>query len=217
MKKLLLIFIALCLFPSLLFAALVSTLSDNFNDNSIDTAKWSKDVGSGSIAETNNELELTTNAGGCDVAFFGKAKYSYVNSQATIKIIDAGNQSLSSYKLNFWISDSGWSDYIGWRIRAGTISVDGGTYSASYVAATYRYLRIRGSSTLIYFDYSSDGVSWTNADSIDWNDAYIANCNTIIELLSSSEASTTTAKVDDFNILPSSVANTSNFFQMWDN
>lgn len=46
------------------------------------------------------------------------------------------------------------------RERVGGVNSDSG--AVTYSSSTHKYLRIRGSGTTIYWDTSSDGVSWTN-------------------------------------------------------
>jgi hypothetical protein len=184
--------------------ALISTLTDNFNDNSI-SASWT--AGGDKWLEQNNELEFTTLTGGCDAYFYSNSSYDLTGSQATLKIVDLGNQTIASYAFAFQLQ-GGTTLY--WRVKAGTIyagygnAFSGGTdlATASYVAATYKYLKIREASGTTYYDYSADGVSWTNFTS-GANGSGITAKQVVIEVQSTAEASTTTAKVDDFNILPS--------------
>jgi hypothetical protein len=75
-------------------------------------------------------------------------------------------------------------------------------WSATYNATTHKYLRIREASGTTYWDYSADGVSWTNA----WSEANPITVTAIMpyfgELMYGSSASTITIVRDDFNILP---------------
>src|SRR6266436_2384848 len=145
---------------------LLETLTDNFNDNSIDPAKW---VGGGTyVVETNQELEIsTTTASSYNSLWNAGYTYSYdlTGSQGTVKIVDAGDQTIVSYEFfPLKLSISGGND-IKWLISGGNIKArNGGTVLAStaYVAATHKYLKIRESAGTTYWDYSSDGLSWTN-------------------------------------------------------
>lgn len=209
--KKLLLFLFLLLLPLQVFAASISTLTDNFNDNSIDGAKWGtyNDAGT-TILETNQEIEITTALLSYKyAALYSANAYDLTGSQATIKVIDAGNQALASFRWYFALDDGQGAETnrIMWYIRAGTIycadDTNGQNYSASYVAATYKYLRIRESGGTTYWDYSADGVTWTNAVSKANPSNVTAKYAEIYTYNSSVELSTTTVKVDDFNILPS--------------
>ena len=199
MKKILLT-ILLCLWATVAFAASISTLTDNFDDNSFDTSKWI--LADGSVTETSQQLWFTTETDGSpDPEIHSKVTYDFTGASASIKIIDAGNQTLASFKFAFDIWKSDWSNNVGWAIQANVI------HGETYDADTFRYLRIRESGGRTYLDYSSDGITWTNhtsyANLFDMTDVYVD-----IRCVSSAEASSTTAKVDDFNILPSATAPT---------
>jgi hypothetical protein len=203
MLKKLLLFLALLFLPLTAFGASISTLTDNFNDNSIDAAKWNN---SGS-AEANNELELTTTLAPCDIYIYSVDSYDLTGSQATIKVIDAGNQSLFSLQVfPIEIYKNDFSDSVQWCIRQGNIyalqTASTVLASATYVDATYKYLKIREAGGTTYFDYSADGITWTNFYSFA-NPFVVTSILALIEASTFNiELSTTTAKVEDFNILP---------------
>jgi hypothetical protein len=180
--------------------ALISTLTDNFNDNSIDGAKWTATAG---IVETNNQLELTSDAYAIR-RFDSVSSYDLTGSQVTIKLVTMDRtfwfqvyKTLDDDALEF-VVDGGGNLVVNTYIATDLVE----RYSTAYVAATHKYLRIRESGGNCYFDYSTDGISWTNVYSI-------ANPFVITAMyaeLGYSSSSTTTAKVDDFNILPSATA-----------
>jgi hypothetical protein len=203
LKKLLLT-ICLLAIPLQVFGAAISTLTDNFNDNSIDAAKWNQTTASGAtIAETNGQLEITTSTtAGTNAYLTTVSNYNFTGSAISIKIVDAGNQSLASYTC--WVIEYPNNN---WRISGGNIVVRRNSvsvYTDTYVANTYRYLRIREAGGNTYWDYSADGITWTNAYN-NTNTGVVTSIQFILAdtYCSGAEASTTTAKVDDFNILPS--------------
>ncbi len=192
--------------------ASISTLTDNFNDNSLDATKWIEDDSDGSYAETNQQLEITTAlsvvyaAESIDTDIAGNPRYNLTGSQASLKLVDAGNQSLTSYAFEFKIFSTGFGYSMNFVVSGGDISVNVDDGSAqgtmTYNATTHRYLRIREASGICYWDYSADGISWTNMYSIS-NPFDITTCIVQFKVSTSSlELSTTTAKVDDFNIGP---------------
>lgn len=201
--------ISFLLIPALLFGALISTLTDNFNDNSLDAAKWFTYTEGGTVLETNNQIEITTDLNGGENDLIAQNTYDLTGSQATIKIVDAGNQALASWEaFLLWLQKDS-THFFHFDINQNTIYAqykNGGSTievaSASYVAATFRYLRIREASGTTYWDYSSNGTTWTNMASVA-NPFVITSMLPVVQTLIGAEASTTTAKVDDFNILPS--------------
>lgn len=199
MKKLLLTLL-LCAWATSAFGALIGTLTDNFDDNSIDAAKWNN-TGGGQIVEVNQELELSSLTTTQDIRITSQNTYDLTGSGATVKIVDAGNQSLASWKFYFIISDG--SVFLYFTIQQGYIGDTLSNFSA-YTADTYRYLKIRESSGTLYWDYSSDGKTWSNFSSYSpSSDVNLAVTQVYFQITNTAEASTTTAKIDDFNILPS--------------
>jgi hypothetical protein len=198
-KKLLLTFL-LCTWVTLAFGASISTLTDNFNDNSIDAAKWNN-TGGGQIVEANQELELSSLTTTQDIRITSQNTYDLTGSGATVKIVDAGNQSLASWKFYFVISDG--SVFLYFTIQQSYIGDTLGNWAA-YTAETYRYLRIRENSGTLYWDYSSDGNTWSNFSTYSpSSDVNLSVTQVYFQITNTAEASTTTAKIDDFNILPS--------------
>ena len=188
--------------------ALISTLTDNFDDNSRDAAKWQE--GSAGVAEVNQELEFTTTLAASTQEIYSTVDtYELTSSQTTIKIVDAGNFSLVSYYWSFGMFPNDWSHWLGWLLDNDGVHArfDSTNYTTNtYVANTYRYLRIRESGGTTYWEYSSDGINWNVEHSV-------ANPMTVTDIMIrlaaetwDTELSTTTLKIDDFNILPSATA-----------
>ncbi len=188
--------------------ALISTLTDNFNDNSIDAAKWGTVLSGGmTVEEINNQIEIDSVI---DIYAYGQLRslvgYDLTGSAQTIKIIDVGNQSLLYWTVYFE-SRSTTTGKFRWLINDGNITIVSQTsgtvrWTDTYVANTYRWLKIRESGGNIYYDYSADGVNWTNAYS-EAVEITITSMQAYLWADIEAAASTTTAKVDDFNILPS--------------
>jgi hypothetical protein len=192
--------------------ALISTLQDNFNDNSIDTAKWYTGISGGSITETNNELQFTTATGGTESTFdtLDPTLYDFTGSRVSIKLVDAGIvANLSSYfilpltlftgdwahQLNWFIIKSGGN----WYIRT---NYDATNYTSNiYNSTDYRYISIEETGGTTYWKKSPNGINWTTEYSIA-NPMVVTSVRFQIKFYSTAEATTTTAKVDDFNILP---------------
>jgi len=186
--------------------ALISTLTDNFNDNSIDTTKW--DYGS-DVAEVNNNLEFTSTLSADSSNLYSKTTYNLTGSQITIKLVDAGNQSLASWAFTpLWAYLDGTHSLL-FRVKAGNLEVNdiarsnnSPKYSVTYNATNHRYLRIREVSGTIYWDCSADGITWINLFN-EANPCAVTALEVDFGGEWDAEASTTTAKIDDFNILPS--------------
>ena len=202
MKKFL-ISLALLFLPLQVFSASISTLTDNFNDNSLD-AKWTVN---GTASEVNGQIEIPT---GAWAALYSAAYYDLTGSSASVKIIDAGNLAIADYYF-VWRLQIDSNNNLSWYFNNGYIYasyIETGNYntvySAVYDADTYRYLRIREASGTIYWD-SSDGITWTNRGSVA-TPIIITALQTIWYIDGAVTPVTTTAKVDNFNILPGLIA-----------
>lgn len=217
MKKFLLSILFLILLSSHAFAAAISTLTDNFDDNSI-SASWTADnSGGGTVLETNQEIEMTSDLNGGSNYFFTATTYDLTGTQVTIKLVDAGNQALNSWAVHFFLYKSG-TEALSWRINLGNIKAIYGSWAtgttgatAAYDSNVYKYLKIREASGTTYWDYSTDGLNWTNFYSIA-NPFAVTVLEWDAAIVSTAEASTTTLKFDDFNILPSAPSTTTTGF-----
>jgi len=195
--------------------ALFSTLTDNFNDNSLNETKWQYYIDSNCyFAEVNSEWELTSALAGGYILPYSQTTYDLTGSQVTIEVVDAGNQSLASWYLKpIELADDVAfnTNIILWKIAGNVITAEDGTnginYTETYDSNIFKYLRIRESEGLIYWDYSPNGTSWTNAVSVA-NPSSVTAKYVAVEGYSSTESSTTIGKVDNFNILPTNPTQT---------
>ena len=152
----------------------ISTLKDNFNDNSL-SALWTdvSDVGA-VVSETGGRLTFTPDTIAENYAIVDSATtYDLTASVFTLRLVqylDAGTNREAAFLLKLDASNR-----LYWYISsAGNIQCRktvGGTdasedYSTTYVAATHAWLRIRESSGNILWDSSTDGITWTNRASL---------------------------------------------------
>ena len=190
--------------------ALFSALTDNFDDNSINGSKWDTE---GTVTESGGQLSLVAPAGTGTSSLLevGNGTYDLTGCAVSIKVVDAAKTGAGTIAnvlfepLRLW--DSGYTHYIRWIIEDGDIKaeVDGvAGFTATYNSTTHAYLRIREYSGTTYWDYSADGITWTNGYSV-------SNPFTMTELPfyilvqawdTPSPLETCTVIVDDFNVLP---------------
>lgn len=189
---------------------LTATLVDNFTGTSSipDATKW---VSFGNYAQTNGTLNLTTNTA---VSFNGVNSilhYDLTGSSMQTRLIDAGNQALTSLEVFPVLGQIDSSNQLYWYVNQNTIKAAkkvGGVNtflaSATYIANTFQYLRIREGSGTIYWDYSLDGVIWLNFAStvVSFSITRLVQVITIDN--TSIEASTTTCIFDDYNVIVTS-------------
>ena len=152
---------------------LIGNFTDNFDDNNL-SPNWAASNGA-QVKEQNGEIEITTTlAGGYWNIQTIEEGYDLVGSSVTIKLIDVGNQALASLQVLFGMNSYDGTQTIQWSIKGNEIvaywymaghSPDEYNYPRAAVAfdiAVFKYLRIREASGTIYWDYSADGINWTN-------------------------------------------------------
>ncbi|MEI8032789.1 MAG: hypothetical protein WCH05_05555 [Chlorobiaceae bacterium] len=141
-------------------------LQDDFSG---DLSRWTVDA---NIAISSQKLNITIPASG--TSYYMAQSNMYVDltgSNTTVELVNAGNQSLASLEVVFYIiQPTGTSDAVYFDINSNTISawerVAGvNTQVGSglpYSATNHRYLRIRESAGTTYWDTSPDYTTWTN-------------------------------------------------------
>jgi hypothetical protein len=148
---------------------LVKTLSDNFNDNSRNTALWNISTDTGTIAETEGQLVITpasNNPGNPYDGYVSVNTYNLTGSEITVQAVQGVafttgvEQVLSLYitsanSMSMLYSNNN----IGLRLR--TANVNNDTF-VSRNDTNMRWWRIRELNGFIYWDTSPNGLTWTN-------------------------------------------------------
>lgn len=187
------------------FGGLVETLTDNFDDNSIDTAKWTATAG---VTETGQRLEISS----ASVAELRSVRaYDLVGSAVHVKVPQVANAGGSSLDFTtFRLIRGGQFAEIRHNNTVGTVTfraVVGGvtTNLPTYSAVDHLWWRIRADATDIFFETAPDGATWTVQHSVakpDWIDV------TEVHLRSQSQSGTpATAIFDNLNVEPFTTVN----------
>ena len=182
------------------------TLTDNFNDNSIDTAKW-ETQGNGTVAESDAKIIITpvNNTTGTTLLGSNEA-HSLIGSYTQVKCLQSANVNCDTsleiveptFTYAYLMTLSGGILYaVSWAL--------GNLAQINYDSTTMAYWRIRESSGTIYWEYSQYGTSnsWAtlySGSSAGWESVVLQR------LFVNEWASTPTpgaAWFDDFNITPS--------------
>lgn len=187
----------------------IDNLFDNFDDDSFDTNKWQR-TNDTQILETSGHLELNSILAGNYVSVDSIHLYDLTGKSASLELVSAGNQSLTSwetYPLTLLIDSNNYLQFrlIGGNLQcfqkvSGVSTQIGGT--VTYDSDVHKWLRIREESGTIYFDYSTNGLSWTNISST-LNPIAITGLQVEFSVGTwQAEASTTSMLIDNFNISP---------------
>ena len=190
--------------------------SDNFNDNSVNTSSWINNY-TANITESGGTLNFSTTLTANYFSIVTMNNHSLVNSSITIKVVNAGNQSLThygAYPLGLVLNGS---NNLIWGIQGNilyaykTVSgVSSTVASVAYNSAVHKYLRIREDGGTTYFDYSANDTTYTNFTSLA-NPFSLTSLALLLQVGTwDTEAITTTMIVDDLKwngILNIDVAN----------
>lgn len=190
--------------------ALFETLTDNFDDNSIDGAKWDAyyDGGAGSVSETGGMAQLTPSASTSPgySTYDSLTTYDLTGSFVLVKVpqvqtANANTQTNFSLRVND-------SNYFQFRVTDLTqvlyatkvvIGVEVNVATATYNSTTHAWWRIRESGGTIFWDVSSDGASWTNFATF-VNTVTITAMTSRINGFADNVASPGASKFDNFNV-----------------
>lgn len=160
----------------------IAGLSDDFNDNSLDTAKWTNaSSGTATVAETGQQIVMTPAASvaGANYAVLDSAKpYNLLGSNCYVQLVSAMNLGANKDSSFFVYIDA--NNAVGFILQfsatvmtlktmqkvAGVTTLAVTIFSAATYDATHRWLRIREASGTTYWDTSADGVSWSNRHNI---------------------------------------------------
>ncbi len=186
----------------------ISTLTDNFDDNSIDSAKWSTSTTSATVSETSQQLQIACNAStsGAVGRLISVGSYNLTGDSCFVKVVQVANGAMET-EFRLYYVDS--SNMVSLLQTGGTLFACqnvGGSYSTpasiAYNASTMLYWRIREASGTTYWEYSANGSSWTTLYSAANPIAVTSLQASLICYEPSSIASPGTAIYDDFNIVP---------------
>lgn len=149
--------------------------SDNFNDNSLDGAKWSSFAfTSGSVSETNQRIELsvaaTTNASESGL-YSGLKDFRGKRVSFEVVSIPTGNCYADvGIQLEAQTSESADQNYALIGVDTGTGKLQAthkinNTFSLlaeiTYNSTSHKYWAVREEQGIIYYEYSADRITWT--------------------------------------------------------
>jgi hypothetical protein len=200
----------------------LATLVDSFGlvPGPPDPTKWNL---SGFNVATNirvnaGSLQITNPAGNTtyqQVWAWSSGNYAYFDltaSQASIQLLSAGTQTLASLECYpLYLTDETYNaasaNKLFWYVNGNNIAaykwvngVQTRLGFAAYSASTYSRLRIREAGGTIYFDYSTNGILWTNFAST-LNIPHVTNLNLWIQNGTyASEASASTCQYTSLNV-----------------
>jgi hypothetical protein len=198
--------------------ALIGTVTDDFDDNSVDGSKFYTWANTGATAaETTQKIVVTVDNSSADV--YGgidlQPRLSLFGSQISVKIDTYPTQSANT-QIYLLLQEPGYSNN---RILMQSV---GGTWSARYrdntgtdtVVGTYvgtpAYIKISESAGVVHYWWSNDGISWTEIGTgVTLNRSWMGQVFTELAFGHfASDIASNTAKFDNLNIVPGAVSAT---------
>lgn len=187
----------------------LSTLVDNFDDNTINTTLWPGNYGT--TAETGGRARLT-----CDTSFNAYVSAStYTFDSFFLRAFPAAaNGATSTCYLSTFLASAGQpaGTNVGFSIDtvAGTLSLinwvgfsDAGLVTLTYDSTAHAWLRVAASGGTLVWQTSPDGSTWTTRRSTSTPAWLAAATDVKIFFEAHRDAGTTNvAEVDNFNVAP---------------
>jgi hypothetical protein len=184
----------------------LANYSDNFNDNSLDAAKWTPWSG-GDVTETAQTLQIQSNTAAAYKGMNSAFKGSLVGSYAHVEVphVLTGLTSASTMLQVGPDDQHTITLYVGGTTFAAEYQINGvftTPATTPYNATTHRWWRIREASGTVYYEYSADSATWSVLTSVA---APFSLTNVRISLFIGTDAanvSTDTAIFDNVNAFP---------------
>lgn len=148
--------------------ATVPTITDNFEDGTIDTAKWTATSSVGTVvSEGNGTLTFVTSTSSGYADLTSVNTFDLTGKSSTTQIITAGNQGLVSLEVYAVQLSATGNNSLFFLVSGGVLyaykkvaNVQTNVASITWDAATQRWLRIRETGGTTYWEYSRTGLDW---------------------------------------------------------
>lgn len=151
------------------------TLTDDFAGPVFETHKWTSFTSAGTTFSQpgNWTIPFTTTTTNGYAGIGSQLTYDLTGSYVLMQVLNAGNQSLASLEVVPLELDKDASNNVFWYINTGSITafkkvatVQSSVASTTYNSTTMQWFRIRELGGTTFFDYSADGITWTNFTSL---------------------------------------------------
>jgi hypothetical protein len=191
------------------------TILDIHDDfSTIDEAtKWNKWGGNQIYVDANRvRFDSTTNANYYGMDTTGFLSGTLVGSMIMTRLVSAGNQSITSFECYpCGVDTTAGSNGLFWFVGGGNLKAyrkNGGSntelISTTYDPDVHKWLRIREDAGIAYWDYSTDGITWTGFATYTLGFAVTSCIVTLLIGTWQAEGSTTSMILDNLNLAEAS-------------
>lgn len=185
---------------------------DDFDDNSINTAKWPNNYGPPTPTEVGGRARIPcgTDYAAFESAYTHKISGSSVYARIYAPAKSTGTDVYVAMSLQNQVAPEGTNISISINVGTGTIRFnsnvgywDNNAVQATYNASTHAWVRIREAAGTLYWDTSADGLTWTQRRSLA-TPAWIADvANLSVKVEAHRDAGVVDyAEVDNLNVAP---------------
>ncbi len=187
------------------FSAFVDTL----NGNVINGSLWATPFGT--VTSSGGAMNIVVNTGAANSSGIdSKVTYDLTESYIFCRLVDAGIRTLASLEVYLVQCYIDGNNGVSWYLilttlrcykQVATVLTQVGS-NLPYDAAVHKYFRIRESGGTTYWDYSTDGIGWTNHTSTPNPITLTALTLEPAADTYATEASGATVVLDSFNYVP---------------
>jgi hypothetical protein len=191
--------------------ALTATLQDDFNDNVVDTTKWSNSFGYHVEAGGRGQIGVDTNYN----AYSSAKQYKLEGSSITVQVFPP---TMNDGASEAWFqvlaltstvgTDAGWEFRISDGslvpfVRVGYSDPEAG--SITYNAVDHAWVRIREDAGTLYWETSPNAHDWTIRRSVS-SPSWVSDTNLELQLIGHrADGTNNYAEIDNFNVVPAQV------------
>jgi hypothetical protein len=188
----------------------LSTLTDNFNDDSI-SASWDDfEGGNAQIAEQNKRIEINLPASADSTAdgdISSVSTYDLTGNYGYLQVIEVPNaETNANAELRIFTDSDNWFRWVYEEGRLFAQYKKAGLVSSlvdlTWLAADYRFWRIREASGIVYWETSSDAQEWVIETQVTHGMTITAMKVLIAAICYKDETNPGNFIVDNFNITP---------------
>lgn len=163
--------------------AKISTLTDDFSSGTINSGKW----WSSNASISGGHLVLAP-PNDTDVAYISSVDtYDLTDSSFFLQVISQYNEPLP-FDLHIKLIDNSNGNSVGFYLYGNDINTSLNGLSVPSTRPIYVRISHSSANNLIYWDYSTDGASWTNVDSASPASCSLADLTQIGIVLQASDA-----------------------------
>jgi len=190
----------------------LSSLADDFNDNTVDAAKWPNSFGT--FSETGGRARVSCDAG--FNAYSSALTYRLSESQVSLRAFPpaAGGATTEAWTQVLVKQQTSGTD-LGFEISplSGNLTMfsrvgffDAGAVAITYDATAHAWLRVRETGGTTYWETSPDGSTWTQQRTLA-SPTWATDPNLEFQLIAHrSDGTADFAEFDNVNIAPAAVA-----------